>query len=77
VSPLPQLIVPAFAVTTPLPATVTVSGYVCSLNVAVTERAWLIVTAHVPVPEQPSPDQPSKVQPALGAAVSVTSVPLA
>ena len=47
------------------------------MNVAVTERAWLIVTAQVPVPEQPSPDQPSKTQPALGAAVSVTGVPLA
>ena len=47
------------------------------MKVAVTERAWLMVTVHVPVPEQPSPDQPSNVQPALGAAVSVTSVPLA
>ena len=35
----------------------------------------LIVTMHVPVPEQPAPLQPAKVEPAAGVAVSVTTVP--
>ena len=43
-------------------------------NVAVTERAWLIVTTHVPVPEQAS-DQPTKRAPAGVEALSVTTVP--
>jgi hypothetical protein len=75
VLPLPQLIVPGLAVTTPLPVTMTLSAYVCSANVAVTERAWLIVTVHEPDPEQPPPLKPLNVQPALGVAERVTSVP--
>jgi hypothetical protein len=46
------------------------------LKVAVTERAWLIVTVQAPVPEQ-SPLQPAKVEPAVGVGVSVTTVPWA
>jgi hypothetical protein len=42
-------------------------------NVATTERAWLIVSVQVPVPEQ-SPDQPEKLEPLAGVAVSVTLV---
>ena len=46
-----------------------------SVNVAVTDWSALIVTVHVPVPEQPAPLQPVKVEPAAGVAVSVTTVP--
>ena len=46
-------------------------------KVAVTERAWLIVTVQLPVPEQPSPLQPAKVDSEAGDAVSVTDVPSA
>ena len=45
-------------------------------NVAVTFRATLIVTVHVPVPEQ-SPDQPENAEPEEDAAVRVTMVPSA
>jgi hypothetical protein len=48
---------------------------VICVNVAVTDCAPLIVTEHVPVPEQPPPDHPAKVDPAAGAAVNVTTVP--
>jgi hypothetical protein len=44
------------------------------VKVATTLAAAFIVTAQVPVPEQPEPDQPAKVEPDEGAAVSVTSV---
>jgi hypothetical protein len=43
-------------------------------KVAVTERAALMLTVQLPVPEQ-APDQPAKVEPAAAAAVSVTLVP--
>jgi len=46
------------------------------LNVAVTDRAWLIVTWHCPVPEQPSPLQPANAEPSAAVAVRVTTVPL-
>jgi hypothetical protein len=74
VLPFPQEIVPRLDVTTPLPPTETASANVCSVKVAVTERACDIVTWHVPVPLHPSPDQPPKIQPALGDALSVTTV---
>ena len=60
---------------TPVPAVVTESGYVLSVNVAVTDVVEVIVTVHVPVPLQPPPLQPLKTEPADGAAVSVTAVP--
>jgi hypothetical protein len=44
--------------------------------VAVTDVAALIVTVHVPVPEQPPPLQPVNVEPAAGVAVRATTVPL-
>ena len=47
------------------------------MKVAVTVRAWLMVTVQVPVPEQVSPLQPAKLDPALAVAVSVTLVPVA
>ncbi len=46
-----------------------------SVNVAVTDRAWSIVTWQVPVPEHPSPIQPVKVELTDGVAVNVTTVP--
>jgi hypothetical protein len=65
------------AVPDPVPALVTVR--VCggggTSNVAVTERAWSIVTTHVPVPLQPPPLQPLNVEPPAAVAVSVTTVP--
>jgi hypothetical protein len=45
-------------------------------NVAVTLRAWVIVTTQLPVPEQ-APDQPVNVDPGEGDAVNVTDVPSA
>jgi hypothetical protein len=73
---VPQLIPAGLLVTVPLPlpdlAAVSVKA---GWNVAVTARAWLMVTWHVPVPVQPSPLQPVKAEPAPAAAVSVTSVP--
>ena len=41
-------------------------------NVAVTARAPIMVTAHVPVPEHPSPLHPVKRDPVAAVAVSVT-----
>jgi hypothetical protein len=43
-------------------------------NVAVTWRAWLIVTVHCPVPLQ-APLHPWKLDPCAAVAVSVTPVP--
>jgi hypothetical protein len=55
----------------PLPAPATLNVCAGPVNVAVTERAWSIVTAHAPVPEH-APLQPAKVLPPLGLAVNVT-----
>ena len=57
----------------PLPARVTVSGCGLPVNVAVTARACVIVTVHVPLPVH-APDQPVNVVFAPGVAVSVTLV---
>lgn len=46
------------------------------MNVAVTEALAVNVKLHVPAPLQ-APDHPANVELELGAAVSVTSVPLA
>jgi hypothetical protein len=72
----PQLIAPTLELTVPDPAPLfeTDSAHTAT-NVAVTERAALIVTTQVEVPEQPAPDQPTKRDPAEAEAVSVTSVP--
>src|SRR6266704_3302625 len=60
----------------PVPFLVTVSGKLCSVKVAVTVVAAVMVTTHGPVPEHPPPLQPVKVEPVAGLAVSVTAVPL-
>src|SRR5438309_7383874 len=74
----PQLMPPSLEVTVPLPVPPLLTVRVkpcCRLNVAVTDRAPLIVTVQV-VSETPSqPLQPAKTEPWLGAAVSVTVVP--
>jgi hypothetical protein len=44
-------------------------------NVAPTVCAEVMVTLHVPVPEQGGATQPTKVEPAGGVAVSVNAVP--
>jgi hypothetical protein len=44
------------------------------LKVAVTERAWSMVTVQAPVPEQ-APPQPAKLEPASAVGVSVTDEP--
>ncbi len=62
----------------PVPTSVTVKANctaVVVLNVAVTARAWLIVTEQLPVPEQ-APVQPANVAPCVGVAVNATIVPL-
>ena len=53
---------PGVSVIEPWPATCTVRARCTSVKVAVTLRAWLIVTTQVPVPVQPSPLQPVKVE---------------
>ena len=73
----PQLIPAGELVTEPAPVPALITEELVgriALKVAVTERAWLIVTTQLPVPEQPSPLQPAKVEPAAADAVSVTSV---
>jgi hypothetical protein len=76
---LPQLM-PAGAdvtVPAPVPARVTASGNEAEpLNVAVTERAAVMDTVQLPVPEH-APLQPANVEPLAGAAVRVTDVALA
>src|SRR6266545_1847186 len=68
---------PTSDVTVPVPEPFIVTHTLAvTKTVAVTFRAALIVTVHVPVPEQ-SPDQPEKAEPEEAAAVSVTSVPSA
>jgi hypothetical protein len=61
----------------PVPALATVSAKDDCTKLAVTVVAAFTVTAHVPVPEQPPPLQPLNVEPAAGAAVRVTTAPLA
>jgi hypothetical protein len=74
----PQAIPPTSEETEPEPEPVfeTVSVYT-AVKLAVTERAALIVTKQVPVPEQPAPDQPVNREPPAALAVSVTVVPAA
>ena len=77
VQSVPQLIPAGVLRTEPGPTVVTVSVNgppPDTLNVAVTDRAWVIDTTHDPVPVH-APDQPAKVEPAAGAAVNVTEVP--
>ena len=74
----PQLMPAGELVTVPppSPAFVTKSekpgGF--AVKVAVTERAWVMLTEHDPVPEQ-APDQPEKIELESGAALRVTAVP--
>jgi len=65
-----ELTVPA-----PVPAFATVTANVCSVKVAVTLRAAVMETVHVPVPPQAPPLQPVNVEPTLGEAVRTTDVP--
>jgi len=62
----------------PVPARATVSANCdggAALNVAVTARAWLIVSWQLPLPVH-APLQPEKTDPVPGVAASVTTVPL-
>src|SRR5215471_9470833 len=72
-----QLIPAGLLVTVPLPvpATLTVSGCGSKVKVAVTLRAWVMLTVQGPVPLHPSPLQPANVAPLAAAAVNVTLVP--
>src|SRR5437879_5838642 len=74
----PQVMPAGLLVTVPapVPALETVSVKVCRVKVAVTVVAAESVTVQAPGPEQPPPLQPLKVEPVVGAAVSVTAVPL-
>ena len=59
----------------PLPDLLTVRVWLpVRLNVAVTDWAALMVTLHVPVPEQPAPLHPPKAEPEAAVAVRVTGV---
>ena len=58
----------------PVPVVLTESAKVCSVNVAVTDRAAVIETTQELVPVQ-APDQPVNVEPNDGVGVSVTDVP--
>src|SRR5215831_3319694 len=72
--------IPAGALVTvpdPVPALLSVSVKGCSVKVAVTDCAALMVVVQVPVPVHPPPLQPENVEPAAGVAVKVTAVPLA
>src|SRR5215218_5423654 len=71
----PQSIPAGELATEPLPgpARFTVSSNVATEKVAVTERAWSMVTLQGSVPVQ-SPLQPSNTEPVAGVAVSVTTV---
>ncbi len=72
----PQLIPLGLESTEPLPAPARVTVSVCGTpKVAVTSRAWLIVTWHVVLVPEQSPDQPEKLDPPPAVAVSVTIVP--
>ena len=75
---LVQLIPVGADVTVPVPdaAPLTVKGNCCT-NVAVTLRAWSIVTAQGSVPAQliPDPFQLLKADPTAGVALIVTDVP--
>src|SRR5438128_11277782 len=59
----------------PVPSVETFRVSVFRVNVAVTDRAWSIVTTQSPVPVQPAPVQPVKSELAAGVAVRVTDVP--
>ena len=76
---LPQLTPAGLEVTVPVPvpARVTVSANVVVwlVNVAVTERAWVIDTVQVPVAFVQAPLQPLNVEPLAAVAVSVTDWP--
>ena len=76
----PQLIPAGLLVTVPdpVPFFATVNARVTGtvLNVAVTDRVWLIATTHAPVPLQ-APLQPANVEPEAGVGVRVTWVPSA
>ncbi len=74
---VPQLIPAGVLRTEPTPTVVTVSVNgppPDGLNVAVTDRAWVIDTTHDPVPVH-APDHPANVDPAAAAAVKVTDSP--
>jgi len=66
-------------VTVPLPVNsldlVTVSGKVCSVNVAVTDLAAFIVTVQIAPETESHPTQLMKFDPVAGVAVRVTTVP--
>ncbi len=65
---------PSVLVTVPFPVVDTVNWWLCWVKVAVTDRFWVIVMLHGPVPLQ-APFQPANVQPVAGVALSVTGVP--
>jgi hypothetical protein len=74
---LPQLSPTGLLVTVPppVPAFTTVRGNCWSVKVALTVRAWIILTVHVLVPLHPSKLQPVKLESLAALAVNVTLVP--
>jgi hypothetical protein len=74
--PLGELVTVPNGASSPALVTVRVKVVAEVVKVAVTVVAAVMVTVHVPVPEQ-GPLQPAKEEPAAGEAVRVTTVPLA
>ena len=70
VEELPALIEAGFGVSVQL-------GRETGINVKVAVTVWaaFIVTAQLPVPEQPPPAQPAKLEPVAAVALNVTLVP--
>lgn len=60
----------------PVPALVTVTGKLSTVNMAVTLRAVLMVTLQVPVPVQ-APPQLAKREPVAASGVKLTELPTA
>jgi hypothetical protein len=74
-APQPTPPEPVLTLPVPAPAVASDSANCLTFQVAVTFRAWLMVTWQLPVPVH-DPPQPANTDPVPGVAVSVTTVPV-